>query len=703
VTARSRTNSDLVPGSRRKDSTQRPQSKTIEITEEKTHYKLFDLCKNSVISVLRPFSSVAALLPCAALALIVPIVCLAQQQPELTLKEQIVRKGVFFRADAPYVLRNHDDTFLPITLEIINGIEKVGHSTAAMVAKYLTRDPIRLEGVNLYVKPVGSQHHFAPQPVLLSRSSDFSFDARSGGQPIDIPERMKKTLEVPLAAIRSYLEQHYVGGPYDNTDLKVSFHAVGWASQDFYLRARLSAPPLPELPGWYRGDMHYHSGYTNNPAERGHPLNVTRQVALAAGLNWIALTDHSTDLSEEDYAQELREVQSYRDGRFLFIRGEEVTVSSNKPSGAATVHMVALPSPEDPDRGFPDSAGSSTVILTGDGSPGSTPAPLKEALGRIASSGGFVYAAHPFDPISPLLKGGAWDLPLDFLGVAGKQLQAPLVGLEPWNRATAMTADDARDPYCLHLDADPTACFQPDKDANQYARLEKGIEIGWRPLLLAGLKTDGDAPPRKVFLAAGSDAHGDFNFEATMDALDLISKPSRGLSGYAEDNALGKISTVVYCPFGMGRRGENVLAALRDGHIVLSNGPLLVAGFHLRSGGSSDEATGPGVIGIGQHVSFPPGKVPSLEMEWASSNEFGSFRSIRLIIGSSSGEGESIELPIPSQKALASDGLYPVDLGQRLARLNSGWGYIRLEARTRNNTNEEFRCYTNPIWVRVTE
>ena len=85
-------------------------------------------------------------------------------------------------------------------------------------------------------------------------------------------------------------------------------------------------------------------------------------------------------------------------------------------------------------------------------------------------------------------------------------------------------------------------------------------------------------PAFKVFLAAGSDAHGDFNYEATLDVVDFLGKPSRGLSGYAEDNALGKISTIVYAPEGMGPKGENILRALKSGRSVLSNGPLLIAG-----------------------------------------------------------------------------------------------------------------------------
>ena len=210
-------------------------------------------------------------------------------------------------------------------------------------------------------------------------------------------------------------------------------------------------------------------------------------------------------------------------------------------------------------------------------------------MARIAAAGGFAYAAHPFDPISPVMRGGNWDLDADFLAPDGKQLQAGLAGLEPWNRATLSTADDLRDPFCIRPHDDANACFQPDKEANQYIRLEQGIKEGWQPLLQRGLapRSDGtNAPLFKTFLAAGSDAHGDLNYEASMDVTDFLGKPSRSLNGYAEDNALGRIFTVVYAPAGMGPQGENVLRALREGRTVGSNGPILIAGFDRNSNGS---------------------------------------------------------------------------------------------------------------------
>jgi hypothetical protein len=626
-----------------------------------------------------------------------------QQEMVSQLKEKASRTGVFFRADAPRVLRNSDDPYLPLYLEIINGIEKTAHTTGTGLSQYITREPLKLMGVNVFVKPAGTRRQFAAGPLPLGESKDFSFDARSNGQPLIIADRMKKTLEVPRESLDAYLRQHFIGPPFHAVDLWVSFRLAGWPTQDFYLRVELNAPPLPRLPGWYRGDLHYHCGFTDNPAERGYPLSVTKQAALHAGLDWLVLADHSTDLSAERYAQELQEVQKYRDGRLMLIRGEEITTASNKQTLLTTVHMVALPSPDDPERGFPNPSNpQESVVLSGDGSIASAALPIKEALARLVAAGGFAYAAHPFDPISPVMRGGSWDLEADFLAPEGKQLQAGLVGLEPWNRATMATADDARDPYCLHLEADPKACFQPDSQANQYARLEKGIELGWRPLLQRGLQAPGDsprAPAFKVFLAAGSDAHGDFNYEATMDVVDFLSKPSRGLSGYAEDNALGKISTVVYAPLGMGPKGENILRALESGHSVASNGPLLIAGFDRNSNGSLDDLED---VRIGDSLAVSLSQLPPLQLAWVSSPEFGPLQSIRLIVGWPEGESPPQEIPVPASKQMASGNLIPVDLRPFLGKNRGIWGYVRLEARTRNAAGEEFRCYTNPVWLEIT-
>jgi hypothetical protein len=619
------------------------------------------------------------------------------------LKEKLSKTGVFFRADAPRSLRNPDDEYLPVFLEIINGVEQEAHTTGSGISNFVKRDPVKLLGVNIYVKPTGARHQFSTEPLLLGTNKDYSFDARTNGQPQEIQDRMKKTLEVPRAAIQSFLGSHYLGRSFASADLWVSFQVVDWPPQDFYLRVEMNASPLPRIPNWYRGDIHYHCGYTDNPAERGYPLEVTKQAAIQAGLDWVLLADHSTDLSPDRYKEELDEVRRFRDGRLVLIRGEELTLASGKDTLLTTIHMVAAPSPDDPDKGFPDPANAdSTVVLTGDGSAASAAMPLKDALKRIVAAGGFAYAAHPFDPISPVMRGGKWDLEVDFLAPDGKQLQAGVVGLEPWNRATMATADDMRDPFCIHPHEDATACFQHDQGADQYARLEQGIQLAWQPLLQRGLapRSDGtDAPLFKTFLAAGSDAHGDLNYEATMDVTDFLGKPSRSINGYAEDNAMGRISTVVYAPAGMGARGENILRALHEGHSVGSNGPLLIAGFDRNSNGSLDD---PEDAGIGQEISCPLKSLPALQLRWVSSEEFGPLQSIKLIVGTSKGELPPVEVPVPSTKALSSEGLVPFDLHEVLKGGANDWKYVRLVASTRNNANNEFRCYTNPIWIKAT-
>jgi hypothetical protein len=627
----------------------------------------------------------------------------AQESLMDQLKAKLSKTGIFFRADAPRALRNPGDGYLPIFVEIINGVEQEAHTTGSGISSYVTRDPLKLQGVNVFVKPAGARHQFAKEPLLLGTSKDFSFDARTDGQPLAIPDRFKKNLEVPRDAIQSYLAGHFLGGPFASADLWVSIRAVDWPDQDFYLRVKLNVPPLPQITNWYRGDIHFHSGYTDNPAERGYPLDVTKQAAIQAGVDWLLLTDHSTDLSLEQYKAELDDVKKFRDGRLMLIRGEEVTTASGMDAVLTTVHMVAAPSPDDPDKGFPDPQNADTnVILTGDGSPSSAAMPIKDALARIAAAGGFAYAAHPFDPISPVMRGGKWDIDADFLAPGGKQLQPGLAGLEPWNRATMSTADDMRDPFCIHPHDDASACFQHDPDADQYARLEQGIKLGWQPLLQRGLapRSDGtDAPLFKAFLAAGSDAHGDLNFEASMDVTDFLGKPSRGINGYAEDNALGRISTIVFAPAGMGPRGENVLRALREGRTVGSNGPILIAGFDRNSNGSLDD---PEDVGIGQDISCPLKSLPPLQLRWVSSEEFGPLQSIKLIVGTSTGEQAPVDVPIPPAKTLASDGLVSFDLHQVIKEGSKDWIYIRLVASTRNSGNNEFRCYTNPIWIKAT-
>jgi len=84
--------------------------------------------------------------------------------------------------------------------------------------------------------------------------------------------------------------------------------------------------PINPAPGWYRGDLHMHSGNSDGKcrSQKGEtvpcPVYRTVEAAAARGLDFIALSDHNTTAH---YAA-LRELQGAFD-KLLLLPGREVT------------------------------------------------------------------------------------------------------------------------------------------------------------------------------------------------------------------------------------------------------------------------------------------------------------------------------------------------------------------------------------------
>lgn len=84
--------------------------------------------------------------------------------------------------------------------------------------------------------------------------------------------------------------------------------------------------PLRSGPGWYRGDLHMHTGHSDGrcPSETGAmvpcPVFMTVEAAAKRGLDFIAITDHNAT-SQYDA---MRELQPYFD-KVLLIPGREIT------------------------------------------------------------------------------------------------------------------------------------------------------------------------------------------------------------------------------------------------------------------------------------------------------------------------------------------------------------------------------------------
>ncbi|MGO1071887.1 CehA/McbA family metallohydrolase [Lysobacter sp. CA199] len=88
----------------------------------------------------------------------------------------------------------------------------------------------------------------------------------------------------------------------------------------------LAGKPLRAQAGWYRGDLHMHSGHsdgscaTQSGAKAPCPLFLTAQAASRQGLDFIAVTEHNT----VSHLPELRALQPHFD-RLLLMPGIEIT------------------------------------------------------------------------------------------------------------------------------------------------------------------------------------------------------------------------------------------------------------------------------------------------------------------------------------------------------------------------------------------
>jgi len=88
----------------------------------------------------------------------------------------------------------------------------------------------------------------------------------------------------------------------------------------------LADAPISAKPGWYRGDLHMHSGDSDGKCKSQSgasipcPVYRTLEAAAARGLDFVALSDHNTTA----HYNALRELQGAFD-RMLLVPGREIT------------------------------------------------------------------------------------------------------------------------------------------------------------------------------------------------------------------------------------------------------------------------------------------------------------------------------------------------------------------------------------------
>lgn len=488
-------------------------------------------------------------------------------------------------------------------------------------------------------------------------------------------------------------------GQGEEIDLKVSVYYrddIFNYTEDRYLRVHVGRGPFPWPDGWYGGDTHYHTMYTNNTAEFGAPLPAVVITAKAVGLQWLNTTDHSCDIDETgdgsfSYATTQWEytIQDesgintvYRDntvvGTTWDVLGDEVSmfdspefrlqraVELNAASVDAdtydkTLHCLVV------NGDYIDSPLSGAI-----GERPVTPA-LPGALGQI-SGAGFMYAAHPLSDMSSewggidwTINGAAWG-DEDYAAALGYEA---FRGLEAFNTRSTLHSSDQNNPW-----SDFDAGEEPsDPYPNE---LLAGVAL-WDDYLRVSL-----SPVRKIFLGGGSDAHGDFNYSAHMS-----------LDNYATDNAMGKVQTVVRVPGGYGPGNLPPMSELhnayRAGRSLVTDGPFIEFGIDANADGDFDDVAD---VGIGGDASGSAAQSRPLTLRWASTADFGEIVSVSLLAGDA-----SATVPFYSLDPSATGEGHG---GERTVELSSygfeGQRYFRAECLT-DRGDDQFRAYTNPIWL----
>ncbi|HOY32163.1 MAG TPA: T9SS type A sorting domain-containing protein [Bacteroidales bacterium] len=524
------------------------------------------------------------------------------------------------------------------------------------------------------------------------------------------------TLNIPPEKLTNY---------EDILDIKIYFTLDFATDQEQYFRVFRYDDGLPRPQGWYRGDTHYHSLFTQNDVEFGLPLEGTKEAAKKTGLDWITLSDHScdfnnygSDMQDNWYRQGLAVMNlNSHDSSFIFIRAMEASI---KNSEGKVVHALLYPSEIAP-FSYP-------FFLDGGGDLTETANTVPQTLADIASYIGFAYCAHPFaekEELSFVINGGTWNLndtlfPADgqphpsmgtvicndlslasdiYSNDSNYLFPQGLAGGEIWNnRQSLSTTDEENDPWNVTYSGSVTPFVPLDiyDPSYHFYRFMQNLDVTdfLQKKALHVKNNNPSVKNWKFFISAGSDAHGSFNYSNTGLTF--------GITGDISDNAIGKLATMAYCPDGMGVNGRNVLKALKNGNTVLSDGPVVIMGIST-DGNSADIE-----INIGQDTVLTGQQLTSdsLVIDTYITPEFGNVSLITLT-GITQDTICFYELPVTAHQVYNLNdilidlfGYIPDDEYFTIRASMRSIKYYGTLSTIYRRVSDEFFSITNPIWIK---
>lgn len=152
--------------------------------------------------------------------------------------------------------------------------------TFYLVLKDADYFPVRVLEVDLVLQELGGSTRRQTLSMDLRCEENLSFIPLAmdfSGLSGDISITGKITVENRAGKRRTFLNTNY----------------PGITPSPLLIRLLKDFLPYPE--GWYAGEMHCHSDYSNDPVEYGASLEVLQQAGASLGMGFVLCTDHSYD------------------------------------------------------------------------------------------------------------------------------------------------------------------------------------------------------------------------------------------------------------------------------------------------------------------------------------------------------------------------------------------------------------------------
>jgi len=367
--------------------------------------------------------------------------------------------------------------------------------------------PLELQQLEMRLREPATGHVWRTVRIEINRFLQQKYFYHLAHIPID--NGLEGLVEIDCTAFCRQGSRRYL---FRNDNLPTLPHAP--------LKVFIDSRTWPRLPGWLWGDLHCHSGFTEDQVEFGAPAEVYPVMGAAQNLDFCALTDHSYDLDDCEDSWTINDpaLQRWRTSRatiaglnqqypdFCLIPGEEISVDNGF---GRNCHLVVLNSA----RFFEGQGDSMERFLHTEAH-----YHYAQVVDSIPESA-IAFAAHPDDP-PPfsqrlLLRRGKWNR-YDYLrGLAGFQIMNGIIGQD----------------------------------------FHQGLER-WCRYLLQG---------RRCFIYAGNDSHGNFGcFRQVRIPLWLNHQHNRQRFGEQRTALLCHAHPTI----------DNLVRALKTGQAVISTGPM---------------------------------------------------------------------------------------------------------------------------------